>query len=131
MTSNKQPSDEAGDMAYPSGAAILAAIAECKTSLTAKIDYVATDVGHIRQDLDKFRARISEVEDRVSSVEDLARSDSRDIKALQLQVRALQERAIDTENRLRRNNIHILGLPERKALGPPNLLKNSLLIYSI
>lgn len=48
----------------------------------------------------------------VSTVED-----SRELKALQIQVKALQERAIDTENRLRCNNIHILGLPER-AKGP-------------
>lgn len=52
------------------------------------------------------------MEDRVSSVEDEVRSDSRDLWALQLKVRAQQERATDTESRLRQNNIHILGLPE-------------------
>lgn len=46
-------------------------------------------------------------------MEDAVRSDSRDPQALQWQQRALQDRAIETENRLRRNNIHILGLPER------------------
>lgn len=56
-------------------------------------------------------------------VEDTVRTDSTDLHALQLQVRALQEKAIYTENRLRRNNVQILGLPEC-AEGPRrNLLK--------
>lgn len=73
------------------------------------------DAGLIRQDLDKFQTRISEVEERVSTVEDTVRTDSREIKALQIQVKALQERAIDTENRLRHNNVRILGLPESRG----------------
>lgn len=89
MSSIKQPPP--GNTAHPSEAAILAAIAECKTSLTAKIDYVATDVGLIRQDQDKLRAWISVVEDWVSGVEDLISSDSRELRAQQLQIRALQK----------------------------------------
>lgn len=88
MSASKASQEEAGDAAHPSGAAILAAIAECKASLTAKI---ATNVGLIHQDLDNFRARVTEVEDQVSCVKDEVRSDSRDLRALQLQVHALQE----------------------------------------
>lgn len=103
----------AGEVAAPTGAEILAAITSCKETLTAKIDFLTVDVSLKCQDMDKFQFRIAEVEDRVSTVEDTVRSDSREVKALQLQVKALQECAIDTENRLRRNNIRILGLPER------------------
>lgn len=124
MPTSKQPLVKAGDTVHSSGAAILAATVASKTSLMAKIDYVAIDVGLIPQDLDKFRARISEVEDRVSGVEDLIRSDHR---TLQLQVRALQERAIDTENRLRRNNIRILGLPKRAEGSRPTVFTEKLL----
>lgn len=127
MPTSKQPLVKARDTVHSSGAAILAATVASKTSLMAKIDYVAIDVGLIPQDLDKFRARISEVEDRVSGVEDLIRSDHRDHRTLQLQVRALQERAIDTENRLRRNNIRILGLPKQEEGSRPTVFTEKLL----
>lgn len=77
------------------------------------MDLIASDVSRIRQDLDGFKTRISEVENRVSTLKDSTKSDSKEIRALQLRVRRLQEKAIDTENHPRGNNIRILGLPER------------------
>lgn len=64
-----------------------------------KIDHLATDVSLIRHDMDKFRSRFAETEGRISQLEDDTRSDSRDLRALQLQVKALQEKSADTENR--------------------------------
>lgn len=56
----------------------------------------------------------------VSELEEIVHTDSRDLPALLLiQVKALQEKAIDTENRLRRNNICIRGLPERAESSRP------------
>lgn len=75
------------------------------------------DIGLIRHDMDKFRSRVSEAEDHISQLEDSIRADSREMHALKIQVKALQDKAIDTDNRFRHNNIHILGLPER-AEGP-------------
>lgn len=105
---------EPGDPAGPTTTKILEDIHLCKETLTAKIDYIPTDISLIRHNLDKFRSRVSEAEDRISQLEDSTRSD---FHALQLQVKVLQEKAIDTENCLRQSNIHILGLPE-KAEGP-------------
>lgn len=85
-------------------------VSQLAESLTEKIDFLTVDVSLIHQDMDKFQSHILEVEDTV-------RLDSREVKPLQLQVKALQERAVDTKNRLRWNNICILGLPER-AEGP-------------
>lgn len=48
----------------------------------------------IRHDLDKFRSRMTEAEDRISHLEDSTRADSRELHALQLQVKVLQDRAI-------------------------------------
>lgn len=62
--------------------------------------------------MDKFRSRVSEAED-ISQLENSTRADSREMHALQIQVKALQDKAIDTANRLRRNNMRIIGLPER------------------
>lgn len=130
MPVSKQPPTEieTGDTVHSSGAAILAVIAKCKTALTSKIDFVATDVSFICQDLDKFRMRITEVEDQISGVEDQVRLDSRDLKVLQLQVCALQNWAIDTEDCLRRNNIQIIGLPERAEGSCPTAFTEKLLI---
>lgn len=85
---------------------------ECKETLKGQMDLIASDVSQIRQDLDGFKDRVSEVENRVSTLEDSKKSDSRELQALQQQVKQLQERANETENRLRRNNVHILSLPE-------------------
>lgn len=117
MAASTQTSAEMGAADSSTVPEILAAITACKESLTTKIDYLTVDVGLIRQDLDKFQSWISKVEERVSTVEDTVRTDSMELKALQIQVKALQERAINTKNRLRRNNICILGPPER-AEGP-------------
>lgn len=64
----------------------------------------------------------------VYQLEDTTRSDSRDLRALQLQVKILQEKSIDTENRLRRNNIRVLGLPERAEGARPAEFAETFLI---
>lgn len=74
-------------------------------------------VSLIRHDMETFRSCLGEAEARISQAEDTIRADSREIHALQIQVKALQDKAVDTENRLRRNNLRIQGLPER-AEGP-------------
>lgn len=52
-------------------------------------------------------------ENMVSTLEDSTQLDSKELQALQLQVRWFQEEAIDTENCLIWKNICILVLPER------------------
>lgn len=64
------------DKESPFSADILVAITTCKETLTAKIDFLSTDISLIHNDLDKFRSRVSEAEDRISVVEDAVRSDS-------------------------------------------------------
>lgn len=56
----------------------------------------------------------------------MVHSDSRDLHAL-LPVKALQEIAIDTENRLRRNNIRILRFPEKAEGSRPAEFAETLL----
>lgn len=69
--------------------------------------------------MNKFRSRFAETEGCISQLENSIRSDSCDLRALQIQVNALQEKEIDTENRLRRNNICILGLLEQAEVSRP------------
>lgn len=117
MSASTQTAPDPAASHAASHAELLAAIKAGTDSVMVKIDHLVTDVSLIRHDMDKFRSRLTEAEDRVSQLEDTTRSDSRDHRALQLQVKALQEKSIDTENRLRGNNIRVLGLPGQ-AEGP-------------
>lgn len=90
----------------------MAAIASCQATLTNKIEAVQFDVGLIRQDLDKIRARVSVVEQRVGQAVDTITEQNTSIRTLQSKVRALEYKMDDAENRNRRNNLRIMGLPE-------------------
>lgn len=98
MAASTQTATGDGLESAPSRINSLEAIKAWKETLTTKMDLLVIEINVIKQEFDKVRCRISEVEDRVSTVK--------------MQVRALQEKAVDTEGRLRRNNVRIFGLPE-------------------
>lgn len=104
MFAMTQTSSGDQEAAGPTGAEILAVINATKETLTDKIDMLTKDVSPIRHDLNIFRSHMLEVKDHISWVEDVARSDFTELHALQLQVRALQAKAVDTKNHLCRNN---------------------------
>ena len=70
------------------------------------------DVGLIRQDMDKLRSRVTETEQRIGLLEDDSMEQSASLRTLHTKVKALESRAEDAENRNRRNNLRIIGLPE-------------------
>lgn len=92
---------------------LLEAIQLSTTSLTGKIEEVKIDVGLLRQDLQSLRGRVREVEDRVSQMEDAVAPIHPKVAELEKVANSWVQRADDLENRLRRNNLRILGLPER------------------
>lgn len=111
-----------------SHAELLAAIKAGNEKVMVKIDHLASDISLIRHDMDKFRSRFVEAESRISQLEDVTSADSRNLRALQLQVKALQDKSIDTENRMRRNNLRIVGLPEKTEGNKPAEFVESFLI---
>lgn len=90
----------------------MAAIATCQSTLTAKIEAVEMDVGLLRQDMDKLRSRVAETEQRVSNTKDTVAEHSAVLRSLQINVKSLEYRAEDAENRNRRNNLRIVDLAE-------------------
>lgn len=92
---------------------LLEAIQQCTTSLTGKIEEVKIDVGLLRHDLQNLRGRVREVEDRVSHLEDTTVPVTAKVSDLEKVAESWVQRADDLENRLRRNNLRILGFPER------------------
>lgn len=95
-----------------STATILDAIERSRTSLLVRIDHLAEECNLIRNDLDKIRGRMTETESRVSATEDLTATHATSIAELQRTVQSLVAKSDDAENRLRRNNVRVLGLPE-------------------
>lgn len=91
---------------------ILEAIGASKAELMGRIDHLSSECNLIRHDLDKFRGRMTTVETRVSEIEDASHDHGAQIAELRDQVRSLQNKAIDAEDRQGRNNIHVVGLPE-------------------
>lgn len=65
MASPMDPMESAASR-QPWLAEVMAAIATCPATLTAKIEAVQMDVGLLRQDMDKLRTRVTEMKQRVS-----------------------------------------------------------------
>lgn len=106
---------------------IMMAIASCQSALMTKIDDLQVDITRLRSDINAIKDRTSEVERRVGAVEDDMHTTETTIHTLKQQVKVLEARAEDAENRNRRNNVRILGLPER-AEGPnPELFAEQLI----
>lgn len=101
---------EANESRPPWLAEVMAAIATCQSTLTAKIEVVQMDEGFIHQDLDKLRSRVTETEQRIGLTEVMEHSAA--LRTLQTKVKSLDYQAEDGENRNRRNNLRIIGLPE-------------------
>ena len=79
----------------------------------ASVNTVREELSLLRQDLQKMRERTTAVESRVSEIEDRMTPIEREAKAAYQLAREATDRAEDFENRLRRNNVRIVGLPEK------------------
>lgn len=73
----------------------------------------------MRQDLQNLRERVKETETRISQLEDGSAPIPGKMALLEKAAGQWSQRADDLENRLRRNNIRILGLPERAEGSDP------------
>lgn len=107
--------------------ALMQAIATCQTTLTGKIDSLHMDMGLIRKDMDKFRHRLTETEHRIGAAEDTLHDHTATLHTLKTKVKALELRAEDAENRNRRNNLRVVGLPEGVEGSDPTAFTENLL----
>lgn len=62
--------------------------------------------------MDAFRGHVVEPEQRLFASEDVQREHATDLHTLKIRGKHLESQAEDVENRKRRNNLCILGLPE-------------------
>lgn len=101
----------------PSTHDLLAAITACQTSitstLTTKIEEVKVEISLLKQDVQAIRERTGALEERVSGLEDRVAPVHSDITHIKKQLKIVTDRMEDMENRQRRSNIRVVGLPER------------------
>lgn len=106
--------EEAG--AEPTIRDVFSAISACNTTLTTlnlHMGGLKTDMTHVRQDLQKMNERMVAAEGRISTVEDQLTPMQKELKAATLNIAALMHKVDDLENRSRRSNIRLVGVPEK------------------
>lgn len=95
---------------------ILIAVHKCTAAvgdLKVQFGGLAESVSLLRQDLQKIRERTTAAEGRISDIEDQLPPLARDTRAAAQQAAQNTAKTDDIENRLRRNNVRIVGLPEK------------------
>ncbi|KAJ1154163.1 hypothetical protein NDU88_006917 [Pleurodeles waltl] len=108
----REAADTVGDTESPSLGDIMQAITSSRESLEHKIDTLALDLGLLREDQRRLAERVAMTEKTVSEIRPQMKLTVDRVAALEKQVGTLVACAEDAENRPRRNNIRIVGLPE-------------------
>ncbi len=83
--------------------------------LRADIQATNNSVKELRAELEALASAAKQTRDRVDSVQAAAREDRRTVTDLRNQLEQLTEKMTDMEDRSRRNNVRLVGLPERAA----------------
>lgn len=95
---------------------VLLAVNQCNTSLsslTLQMGNLKEDIGLIRQNIQRITERTTAVETRVSDLEDQSGVLQKDTRRHTQQITTLMAKVDDLENRSRRNNIRMVGIPEK------------------
>lgn len=96
---------------------IFAAISSCNANLVTlnlHMGDLKDEMLHVRQDLHKMNDRVKAAEDRISQVEDQLPSLSKATVEAAQHIKALLAKVDDLENRSRRSNVRIVGVPEKE-----------------
>ncbi len=80
--------------------------------LGAEIQATNNSVKELRVELEVLASSVKQTRDRVDSVQAAAREDRRTVTDLRNQLEQLTEKMTDMEDRSRRNNMRLVGLPE-------------------
>ena len=121
-------------MATLSLQSLLDAIEKSKTRIEVgqhfKVDPLQIGLSNIQTSLDTLGAQVELLEERVSTNENSIDDFTERVKALEKSNTYLLEKVYDMENRLRRSNIRVVGIPEM-AEGPDMIRFMSKLIPSL
>uniref|UniRef100_H2ZZZ3 L1 transposable element RRM domain-containing protein n=1 Tax=Latimeria chalumnae TaxID=7897 RepID=H2ZZZ3_LATCH len=87
-------------------------IKQSNSHIEEKLIEITMTISNMDKKMEAFTKRIDEVERRVGDVEDSIQNVDSSIQNLQTKIVWLQEKADDLENRSRRSNLQLVGLPE-------------------
>ncbi len=88
------------------------ALRELRADIQADIQATNNSVKELRVELEALASATKQTRDRVDSVQAAAREDRRAVTDLRNQLERLTEKMTDIEDRSRRNNVRLVGLPE-------------------
>ncbi|KAJ1155947.1 hypothetical protein NDU88_008672 [Pleurodeles waltl] len=108
---DRGPGDE------PSLSAIMAAIPDLHSSLEPKLDAVTVDVNLLFADLEKVTEKVINGETDIAQLQSTSRRIEDQVQFLTTEHEKIMARLEDQEGRAQRNNIRVVGVPER-AEGP-------------
>ncbi|KAJ1120414.1 hypothetical protein NDU88_008583 [Pleurodeles waltl] len=97
----------------PSLGDIMQGITSTRESLELKIDTLTLDLGLLWEDQRRLAERVATTEKTVEELKPTLATTGDQVTALEKQVGTPMVRAKDTENRSRRNNIRVIGLPSK------------------
>lgn len=95
---------------------VLQAVNQCNSALSSlniQFGALKDDITHIRHDVQKAAERATLIETRISELEDQFTPVQRDSRKNNQAITALWAKADDLENRSRRNNARVVGVPEK------------------
>lgn len=92
---------------------IMKAILSLKSGLYKKIDVVQATITDVRKQVQECTGRIAHAEQRISDAEDNVNGLISKVSALENTVKSLTNKVDDLECRSRRNNVRLVGLPEK------------------
>ncbi len=88
------------------------ALRELRADIQADIQATNNSVKELRAELEALASATKQTRDQVDSVQAAAREDRRTVTDLRNQLERLTEKMTDIEDRSRRNNVRLVGLPE-------------------
>lgn len=120
IANSSDEADERADIANANASSCTSPLSDAVAEITAniskiideKMDPISQLLQLHRSELDEHNKRITEAETRISTLEDVVTPIEAKLQSLEKLVHDMGERAEDLENRGRRKNIRIVGLPE-------------------
>ncbi|RXN35448.1 LINE-1 type transposase domain-containing 1 [Labeo rohita] len=109
LSEHEETEDEGGEASNenPSNAEMMKAFKAMERQVSGKVDEILSAVVDVKVRLTEAEERISGTEDEIVQLK--ARNDT-----LEKQVKSMADKVIDLENRSRRNNLRLVGLPEKE-----------------
>ena len=107
---------------------VFAVVNICKQTLGELCDQmkgVKVELSLVRQELQKTNERITEAEGRISQIEDDLYPVKQVVKTMEEQMSKFEEKLDEMENRNRRDNVRLVGLPEKsEGTNPTEFLES-------